>query len=131
MDANTLTDDWQAIGYQCHQCSSTRTVTRLRSDTVHFAEYRCLDCQSRDWIAKPGGTRRPSAHRKLVAKYSRGFCEMCLRPESDLPPNSPLEGHHVVEYQADGESERENVWIICRACHRLVTWMRTYHGEKA
>lgn len=123
-----LTPEWTASGHECRQCGSTQTVTRLRPDTIHHAEYRCLACRCRGWLPKPHSDRRPAAHRDLVAKFSQGFCELCLRRVSELPDNCSLEGHHVIEYHDGGTSDRDNVWILCTACHRLVTWTRTYHG---
>jgi hypothetical protein len=64
-----------------------------------------------------------------VAKYGRGFCELCGREEERLGRNEWLEGHHVVEYARGGSAERENVWILCVTCSRLVHWVRALCRE--
>jgi hypothetical protein len=53
---------------------------------------------------------------------------MCLRRTEELPEKQVLTAHHVIEYQDNGTSDRGNIWIICNACHRLITWIRKYHG---
>lgn len=100
----------------------------------HYARITCSVCG--DWLtwqAKPDSDsskyRRPASHRELVRKYGSGFCELCLRPESELNPKHGLIGHHVVPFKDDGADDRMNVWILCTACHALVHWMRTYNSK--
>jgi hypothetical protein len=33
-----------------------------------------------------------------------------------------------LEFKDGGEPRRENVWVLCSGCERLVHWVRTYHG---
>jgi len=99
----------------------------------HWGKVNCLFCgRQLRWLPKPQDDpskyKRPASHAYLVRKYSRGFCELCLRREDELPPRTELTGHHVIEYRAGGEPTRENVWVVCRACERLIHWARTYHG---
>lgn len=77
----------------------------------------------------PTKYRRPNEHRELVSRFGKGYCELCLRLEVELKGRQGLVGHHVLPFQSDGEAKRENVWILCTACHRIVEWMRTYHGN--
>lgn len=100
----------------------------------HHAKLFCVDCDRFiKWLPKPEteASRRPAAHRELVKKYSRGFCEMCLRQEADLPKPQTLEAHHVDEFAEGGDELRENIWILCTSCHRLVNHQRTYLGHYA
>lgn len=100
---------------------------------VHYAKAKCSACRASWFVSKPNNDRtkyrRPAGHRNLVEAYSNGYCEMCLREISDLPKGTTLEAQHVKEYQDGGGNERENIWIICTACHRLIHWVRTYHSS--
>lgn len=97
----------------------------------HYGKELCSTCGAfLRWIKKPdsdaGKYRRPSAHRDLVEKYGRGYCEMCLTAEADLPGRQSLEAHHVEEFAKGGPATRENVWIVCTGCARLIHAIRTY-----
>lgn len=91
---------------------------------------KCIVCGTKWWQPKPENERakRPARHRELVKKYGRGFCEMCGRPEKQLRTGETLEAQHVFEYQAGGEPARENIWIVCTTCHRLIHWTRRAYG---
>jgi len=64
-----------------------------------------------------------------VHKYSDGFCELCLLKPDELPPGQTLEAHHIIEVQDGGSADRENIWIVCTKCARLIHWMRTHAGR--
>lgn len=104
----------------------------LRPAGVHYADARCSKCNGHWFPPKPESDptkyRRPAQHRDLVEKYGEGFCEMCLRAKGDLPNGQTLEAQHVKEYRDGGSETRENIWIVCTACHKLIHWIRTYHG---
>jgi predicted HNH restriction endonuclease len=80
------------------------------------------------WLTKPDSDptkyKRPTQHLNLVAD----ICEMCMRTLNEFPKGTTLEAHHVMEFKDDGSNARENIWIICTACHRMIHWIRTYHG---
>ncbi len=106
----------------------------LRETGNHYADRRCPSCNTHHGYEKkpdsdPTKYRRQNAHRDLATKYGRGFCEMCLAKESNLPKGVTLEGHHVIEYKDGGDSEKGNIWVICTACHKLIHWRRTYLNE--
>lgn len=104
----------------------------LTPDQPHYGKDVCSKCGAwQRWVPKPDAekAKRPAKHRDLVKKHGRGECELCGCPESDLPPGDVLEGHHVEEFQNGGEATRENVWVICTACHSLINWRRTYVGH--
>jgi 5-methylcytosine-specific restriction endonuclease McrA len=73
--------------------------------------------------------KRKSSHKDLVNKYSGGYCECCLRSKDSLPIPQTLEAHHVKPYQHEGDSTRENIWILCTQCHKLIEHLRTYLGH--
>lgn len=103
---------------------------------VHYAKVSCGKCGLfMGWLPKPDSDptkyKRQNQHRDLVAAYGRGFCEMCLRRQESLPKGQTLEAQHVMEHQDGGSPERENIWILCTPCHRMVHWLRYYHGGDA
>lgn len=107
---------------------------KLRPAGLHYADVRCAKCNGHFFEPKPDGDptkyKRPASHTDLVKKFSRGFCEMCLKKLEELPKGQTLEAQHVVEFQDGGPSERENIWIVCTGCHKLIHWQRTYHGPR-
>ncbi len=120
----------------CRLCNAPgpQTVT-LRTSGVHYAEVRCVKCkQHLGFQSKPDSDptkyKRPKAHTDLVKQFSKGYCEMCMRPQADLPKGETLEAQHVVEFQNGGSCEKENIWIVCTGCHRLIHWRRTYIGPR-
>lgn len=124
----------ESISEKCRHCASMgpHPIT-LVSNGVHYAKVNCVECKRQlRWLPKPDSDptkyRRPTQHQNLVSDYGRGFCEMCLRKKEDLPKGNTLEAQHVVEFQDGGSNERTNIWILCTACHRMVHWVRTYHG---
>ena len=120
------------IGKNCKHCQFGAVIEELTPDGPHYGKLVCTSCgRFNDWIPDPnkGNTKkRKGEHRKLVKKYSNGYCELCLTKEDDLHDNSPLIGHHVIPYVKTQDSSRANVWIICKACHSLIHWKRDYHG---
>ena len=118
----------------CTACGYQGPLTSiLRESGVHYAEWRCPECNKHHgFIPKPDGDssrqKREPSHRELVKKFGKGFCECCLTKEGRLRKGRTLEAHHVIEYQDGGTAERDNLWILCTACHQQVHWIRTYHG---
>lgn len=99
----------------------------------HYAKRICGKCQKTNgWAPKPENekVKRPAKHKSLVDKYGNGFCELCLRMESELESWHTLEGHHILEFSEGGSEKAENVLIVCTACHKLIHWLRTYHGTE-
>ena len=121
----------------CPNCGAEyKPEIEIQELGVHYAKEKCAACHRfRRWIPKPSTDttkyKRPKAHTDLVKKYSRGFCELCLVNAANLPKGQTLEAQHVIEYQDGGEPTRENIWIVCTACHRFVHWIRTYRGVDA
>jgi hypothetical protein len=108
-------------------------LVSLETSGQHYARVACAECNRfMRWLPKPDSDptkyKRQKKHTGLVGKYGQGFCEMCLRKEGDLPKGQGLEAQHVQEYAEGGSEERGNIWIICTPCHKLIHWLRTYHG---
>ena len=108
-------------------------VAEPATNAMHGYVYRCPECdfhmgftgKSED---DPTKYKRPAEHRDLVSKFSDGFCEMCYLKLHELPPRESLCAHHVDPYAKGGEPTRENIWILCTACHRMVEFQRRYRG---
>lgn len=119
----------------CRFCSTAGPHQEvIEAGGVHYGKWLCVKCgRNLGWIPKPDSDptkyKRPKSHTDLVSAYSRGFCELCLRKKEDLAKGQTLEAQHVIEYQDGGTSDRSNIWIVCTACHKLIHWQRTYHGE--
>lgn len=132
-----MTDESE-IRYETRDCRFCRRATEHLIEPwdhgMHGGKAICSTpgCPGFVWLPKnpEDKTRRPSAHKDLVAKYGRGFCELCLRWKDELRPSETLMGHHLVPFVANGEASRENVWILCTACHSLIHWQRVFHGHK-
>jgi len=123
------------VAFKCGSCGSMGPHEfELMTNGHHYARITCCDCgRFAGWMPKPEHDptkyRRPSSQRDLVSKFSKGFCELCGLPESLLLKGQSLEAQHVIEYQDGGEPTRENIWILCTSCHRLVHHQRTYHRQ--
>lgn len=119
----------------CPRCDSTETRVILGPHPGgHYSKILCADCNAfKYWGKKPDSEKpkspRAEVSKTLVQQYSRGFCEICLRPSVELPLPETLEGHHVIPVTEQGTDDRENIQIVCTACHRWIHHQRTYLGH--
>jgi 5-methylcytosine-specific restriction endonuclease McrA len=115
---------------KCPHCGSVELLTEVMSQGVHYAKLSCNSCRRFiEWLPKPENKnkiRREKSNTELVAEHGRGYCELCGILQKRIPKGEALEAHHVIEYQQGGDRERENIWIICTRCHKLIHWERTY-----
>ena len=120
-DFNTMTE----AQIECQHCGCDDLTEELTPDMNHHGKRVCMSCHGfNGWLPKPDKdkTKRPASHKRLAKKLGNGFCEMCLLDSDNL------EGHHVIPYKNDGDSHKDNVWILCVPCHKLIHHTRTYHG---
>lgn len=107
---------------------------KLCTNGQHYAELRCMDCGAHNgWVPKPEHEKpkRELGTTNLATLYSKGYCELCLIKEARIPKGESMEGHHVLEHERHhGNDERENIWVVCTACHKLIHWKRTYDKHK-
>lgn len=115
----------------CPKCGKRWEYEIGHGKAGHYASARCKACGHFWWLPKPDRdkAKRPAKQSKLVKRYSRGFCELCLIPEAKVPRCESLTAHHVLEYQDGGDESRENIWILCTRCEKLVHHQRTYIGH--
>lgn len=117
----------------CRHCGSTnQTISVANWPGGHYAKVACERCGAFiKWAAKPDAAKakRGPAQKKLVARYSQGFCELCFRLSDSLPGPQTLEAHHVIPVEQGGPDDRSNIWIVCTPCHRMIHHQRTYLGH--
>lgn len=117
----------------CKYCGSTDIEMILTPELPHYAKDVCRSCgRHLRWLPKPDAekVKRPAAHRELVRKYAQGYCELCMTAEDDLPDGQVLEAQHVVDFADGGGEGRENIWIVCTKCHKLIHWVRQWAVPK-
>lgn len=117
----------------CGDVRPTAKETDPPTGNSHWRKLSCPECgQFMGWAPKPpdDATKyRPArSSADLVERFGKGYCEMCLRLDIELPAQHGLEAHHVKPHHIGGEDTRDNLWIVCKACHRLIEHARTYHG---
>src|SRR3972149_206543 len=118
----------------CSYCGFGQTRLEILESGIHYAKEVCAKCGAYiKFVGKPDNLKphRHKSHTELVEQYSKGFCEICGILHNSVPNNEALEAHHVIEYQDGGPKERENIEIVCTACHKLIHWLRTYRRHVA
>jgi 5-methylcytosine-specific restriction endonuclease McrA len=99
----------------------------------HHGKVVCSQCDRYiKWIPKPSDQKAPDPRaevsKKIVQKYSQGFCEICLKTETQIQLPWVLEAHHIIPVEKGGGDDADNIQICCTACHRLIHWQRNYNG---
>jgi len=99
---------------------------------AHHARWDCPVCDRfLGWEAKPENAdkkrRKPQDHlRWIFEEESIDYCQLCLRQVHQLPEHGTLHVHHIIEVQNGGEPSRNNLMLLCNACHELVYVVRKY-----
>jgi 5-methylcytosine-specific restriction endonuclease McrA len=119
---------------ECRNCNRAGPHEIVLMTTgPHYAKAVCQCGRFVDWVPKPETDatkyKRPKQHTDLVNEFGRGYCELCGFEKDQLPYSETLNAHHVERYSEEGPATRENVWILCTACHALVEHQRTYRGK--
>lgn len=119
-------------GTPCPGCGTTEHFLQIGQwGGGHYGKQICTNCDRFiKWASKPGDAKkkRPAASKKLVRRHSKGFCEICLKTESQIQLPWVLEAHHIIPVEKSGGDEAGNIQICCTACHRLIHWQRNYNG---
>lgn len=118
--------------YNCKYCNSNRAKRIIGLHPGgHYARIQCVSCDRFiKWEGKPREkSDRRKGQKKLLDKYSKGFCEICLRKGTEIPLPQVLEVHHVVPVEDGGTDDRTNLQIVCTACHKWIHHQRTYLGH--
>lgn len=122
------------IAEKCKYCGSSVLTVYPAYGTQHYAKAVCPRHQCAKfshWVSKPKQEKKQkrSDTKGLLEKYSKGYCELCLRLSDDLPSKTVLHAHHVIEKKDGGDESKENIWIVCTMCHRQIHHQRTYLGH--
>jgi hypothetical protein len=131
-DEHTPNEEEFTDQYTCRYCNGDR-AKRIYGPHPggHFAKIVCLDCDRfQKWEGKPEsrtGKRRDQA--KLLDRFSKGFCEICLRKTEHIPLPQTLEAHHIIPVEDGGSDTADNIQIVCTPCHKWIHHQRTYFGH--
>jgi len=114
----------------CKKCNKeVDPIIKIMPETsIHYARSMCPICNAFiDWIKKPEneGTRTQSSKYTLES-LSKEYCELCGRIKDKLGKRSSLEIHHKIPIEENGEDTKENILVLCTACHRMAHFLRTY-----
>lgn len=101
----------------------------LTPELQHWGKYVCPECNRwLCWVTKPDNEKRNRRNSKKLAKpFERAgidYCQLCLRPREELPPNMVFVAHHVVEVRDGGTDEPSNLWHLCTFCHEMIHLIR-------
>ena len=111
--------------YNCKICG-TKLIETLTNNSIHHARLDCPKCKLwRRWIKKPTTKEKK---RKQTTKHNitYDFCRMCGRTKEKLGDKEVLILHHMQPLEEGGKDIKENIIILCTACHRLHHWARLH-----
>lgn len=106
------------------------TISLVEHKADHYAEARCPNCNKwLYWVGKPDNQKKLE-HRPngcpTPKDLSIDYCQICLNEKAKVH-NQFLETHHIDNNPAN--NDRLNLLVVCRACHRLIHWTRTYLND--
>lgn len=116
----------------CPRCNKIVQVEEtLCEDGPHFSQLRCPECKHFfGFRAKPKNDDKLE-HRPNGCPSPKDlnidYCQICLN-EKDYVHKQYLETHHIDNNPSN--NDRLNLLVVCRACHRLIHWTRTYLNDK-
>jgi hypothetical protein len=131
LDAPILPDYYMLS--TCSRCGlENENPCFLRKSGLHVADVICINCGNKWYPPKEkNAKKRSGGHKKILKKFSHGFCEICLCPIEKLPKGETLEGHHTLEFRNDGpQVTRENAQIVCTRCHELIGLLRRHKARE-
>ena len=99
----------------------------LASDGPHYGKAVCPECRKfLQWIPKPKNEGKRPKNKFDPTSLNIFACEICGRDSLRIGQYESLEVHHKIPIEEGGEDKRENLLVVCTACHRLCHWLRTY-----
>ena len=120
---------WESL--ICVNCgpNTKKAFRREEAGKAAYARVYCATCNAfMKFLPKPENINKRVTSSLNCAKHGL-YCEMCLRPKSELPNGCNIQGHHVEEHQFGGETTPENIWDLCARCHELIGWARKTYGH--
>ena len=117
--------------YNC-PCGSKTTDTILMPNSVHYAKIVCTVCRKFvKWKKAPDNENKrtgcPSV--SIVANFhgfKKEFCFFCGRTKEQLGWNETLTVDHIKKIEEGGADNKQNMQILCSACHKLKHWADLY-----
>lgn len=106
-------------------------LTEMGADSPHYAKAECPKCFCfLRWMPKP----QNDGIRKKASKYTPdsldiNYCEICGRTLHTVGAKEVLEIHHKVPVSEGGEDKKENILVVCSACHKMCRWLRLYLNQ--
>ena len=117
--------------YYCSRCGDNQeTFVTLLPEGKHYAKRNCCRCGGYiAFVKKPENEKKRSKNKFTASDMGIDFCQLCLRQITRLGDRGVLEVHHVEEIHNGGEDTKDNAWVVCSSCHRLIHHQRTYLNE--
>jgi hypothetical protein len=117
----------------CSQCEK-QVETDFYSapeHSPHYGKTTCRECRAFiGWVKKPKNEgKRTRSSKYKIDDFDITYCEICLRPIERLGRNEVLEIHHKIEVNEGGEDTKQNILIVCTACHKFINWIRLYFNK--
>jgi len=115
----------------CQNCKKeVDPVVIPTPETIHEAALRCPECDRfLAWKAKEKNTGKRPKNPITPRGLGIDFCELCRLSRADLPDKETLEIHHL-DWNYENNT-RENLLVVCTACHAMVNFSKTYRGHFA
>ena len=112
----------------CNHCQKdVGTVLQVLSEGTHYGRLNCEECgRYVSFVKKPNNEGKRGRNKYTPEDLKINHCQLCLRPGHRLGSRGVLDVHHVIEIQDGGDDTKENIWVVCTSCHRLIHHQRTY-----
>jgi 5-methylcytosine-specific restriction endonuclease McrA len=114
---------------QCNrcQCEVDALVEEQPETSIHYAKAICTKCgRFIDWLKKPEHDGKRTSSKFTSESLRILCCELCGRGHAKLGKRSTLDIHHKIPIEEGGKDERDNILVLCTACHRMAHFLRTY-----
>jgi hypothetical protein len=113
---------------QCNEIVEVREI--LCTEGPHFSQVRCPGCDHffgfRDKPKNdPKLEKRPNGC-PTPKDLGINYCQVCLRPKEKVK-REYLCTHHQDDDPTN--NVRENLQVVCIACHKLIAWTRAYFTD--
>lgn len=116
----------------CKHCEAEIQVKKT-PETPHYARKDCPNCGFLGWKSKPDNQRSTGSNlspKKIFEFHNQEEerCFFCRRKKEDLGRNETFTLDHIHELNRGGKDEKENLQVLCTACHKLKNHQRLYHN---
>jgi len=114
----------ETINAFCSKCNCYMLCIRETDcPPPHSAKIIC-SCGNWWWEKKDKSKR--TKRKNTQVKFDIDYCELCLRPKSELPQGVTLHEHHVLPAPEfpDYDNDIRNRHVYCTRCHDLIERIR-------